>query len=404
MEKKPLIGEISYTQLGGIKMDSIDLLNIISQGETSKVQFKLLLDNNNSIAAEMIAMANSKGGIILFGVEDKTGVIVGLDYGQLQKIGNEVATIATDFVKPQLFINTEVVSLGDEKKNILIVYVDEGVAKPYKDRNGTIWIKQGGDKRKLTDNNEQIRLFQQSGLVYVDEIVVPNTSINDIDNSKLDSYLKKIEQKELDISLPSVCQNLNIIRGDKLTLGGLLFFSQNPQLYRPAFSIKAVAYYGNDLEGVDYRDSIDINGTLPEMFDEAMLFLKRNLHYRQNAQNFNSTGELEISEIALEELVQNALTHRDYSINSPINLLIFDNRIEIVSPGSLPNNLTIENIKMGNAVVRNNLIVSYCSKMMEYRGLGSGIRRALKNQPNIQLIDDKESNKFKVIITRESII
>ena len=209
---------------------------------------------------------------------------------------------------------------------------------------------------------------------------------------------------ELDIPLSSLCQNLNIIRGDKLTLGGLLFFSKNPQAFRPAFSIKAVAYYGNDLEGVDYRDSIDIIGTLPEMFDEAMSFLKRNLHYRQKSQGFNSIGELEISEIALEELIQNALTHRDYSINAPINLLIFDNRIEIVSPGSLPNNLTIENIKMGNAVVRNNLIVSYCSRMMEYRGLGSGIRRALKNQPNIQLIDDKESNKFRVIITREDTI
>ena len=383
-------------------MDSIELLNIISQGETSKVQFKLLLDNKDSIAAEMIAMANSKGGVILFGVEDKTGAIAGLDYIQLQKIENEVATIATDFIKPQIFVNTEVVPLGDEKKNILIVHVDEGVSKPYKDRNGTIWIKQGSDKRKLTDNNEQIRLFQQSGLVYVDEIVVPNTSLNDIDNSKVEKYLKKLDQKELDIPLLSLCQNLNIIRNDKITLGGLLFFSDNPQLYRPAFSIKAVAYYGNDFEGVDYRDIIDIVGTLPEMFDEALSFLKRNLHYRQNAQSFNSTGELEIAEIALEELVQNALTHRDYSINAPINLLIFDNRVEIISPGSLPNNLTIENIKMGNAVVRNNLIVSFSSRMMEYRGLGSGIRRALKYQPNIQLVDDKESNKFKVTIPRQT--
>ena len=96
------------------------------------------------------------------------------------------------------------------------------------------------------------------------------------------------------------------------------------------------------------------------------------------------------------------MTHRDYSINAPINLLIFDNRVEIISPGSLPNNLTIENIKMGNAVVRNNLIVSFSSRMMEYRGLGSGIRRALKYQPNIQLVDDKESNKFKVTIPRQT--
>lgn len=381
-------------------MDAIELLNVITQGETSKVQFKLLLDNKESIAAEMIAMSNSKGGIILFGVEDKTGSVIGLDYLQLQKIGNEISTIATDFIKPQIFINTEVVAVGENNKNILVVYVDEGVSKPYKDRNGTIWVKQGSDKRKLTDNNEQIRLFQQSGLVYVDEIIVPNTTIEDVDNKKLNEYLEKINATETELPLLTLCKNINIIRDGKMTLGGLLFFAKNPQLYRPVFCIKAVSYYGNDLEGVDYKDSVDITGTLPEMFDSAMGFLKRNLHFIQNNQNFNSIGELEISEIALEELIQNALTHRDYSINAPIKLLIFDNRIEIISPGALPNNLTIENIIMGNSVVRNNLVVSFSTKIMQYRGLGSGIRRALKYQPNIQLIDDKDSNLFRVIIDR----
>ena len=85
-------------------MDTIELIEIISQGETSKVQFKELLDSEPAIAAEMIAMSNSKGGIIIFGVKDKTGEIVGLDYAQLQKIGNRIAAIATDSVKPQIFI------------------------------------------------------------------------------------------------------------------------------------------------------------------------------------------------------------------------------------------------------------------------------------------------------------
>jgi predicted HTH transcriptional regulator len=95
-----------------------------------------------------------------------------------------------------------------------------------------------------------------------------------------------------------------------------------------------------------------------------------------------------------------AITHRDYSKNSPIRIMIFDDRVEIVSPGSLPNNLTIENIKMGNAVVRNNLMVSYCSKLMNYRGFGSGITRALENQPNIELINDVEGEQFIVRIPR----
>ena len=132
----------------------------------------------------------------------------------------------------------------------------------------------------------------------------------------------------------------------------------------------------------------------------ACFLRTRNLHHVQAGQNFNSTGILEVSKIALEELLQNALTHRDYSKNASINLLIFDDRIEITSPGSLPNSLTIENIKFGNAVVRNNLIVSFSSKIMKYRGLGSGIRRAIKEEPCLQLTDDKDGERFIVTIPR----
>ena len=102
----------------------------------------------------------------------------------------------------------------------------------------------------------------------------------------------------------------------------------------------------------------------------------------------------------LEEIVQNSLTHRDYTKNSPIRLLIFDDRIEIISPGVLPNSLTIESIKMGNAVVRNNLISSFSTKILNYRGLGSGIIRAIRNQPNLELYNDKVGEQFIVKIPR----
>ena len=383
----------------GWNMKSGELRRIINQGETSKVQFKERLENKESIAAEMIAFANSKGGIILFGIEDKKGEVVGLDYSQLQETGNTLANIANDFVKPQIFITTEVVEI--DGKCILVVSVEEGVAKPYKDKNGTIWVKQGSDKRKLTDNNEQIRLFQQNGLLFADEMIIPNTSIDDIDTDKIKTYLEKIGDSENDLSLEQLCKNINILNNDRLTLGGLLFFAKKPQKYRPAFCIKAVSFFGTDISGIDYRDSEDITGTIPEQFERGMSFLTRNLHHVQAGQNFNSTGILEVSKIALEELLQNALTHRDYSKNASINLLIFDDRIEITSPGSLPNSLTIENIKFGNAVVRNNLIVSFSSKIMKYRGLGSGIRRALKEEPSLQLIDDKDGERFSVVIKRK---
>lgn len=385
-------------------MTQSELTEIVACGETSRVQFKETLDNNDSIAAEMIALANTKGGMILFGIQDKTGEIKGLSYQEIQEIGSKVASIATELVKPQIFVTTDVVSLHRDEnvRHVLVVMVDEGIAKPYKDRFGVIWVKQGGDKRRLTDNNQQLRLFQQSGLVYVDEMIVPDTSFADVYKEKVQEYLEKMQDDsvELEEIHEQLCRNLNILKGNNLTLGGLLFFGKRPQKVRPAFCVKAVSFIGNDISSVEYRESRDIIGTIPAMYQESLAFFDRHLFRTQQRQDFNSTGILEISEIALQELMQNALTHRDYTKNAPIRIFIFDNRIEIISPGCLPNSLTIENIKLGNAVIRNNLIVSYASKLMRYRGIGSGIARALKRQPDIVFQDDREGEQFRVTIPR----
>lgn len=239
-------------------------------------------------------------------------------------------------------------------------------------------------------------------MVYVDEMIVPDTSFADVYKDKVQEYLEKMQDDSIDLEEidEQLCKNLNILKGASLTLGGLLFFGKRPQKTRPAFCVKAVSFIGNDISSVDYRESRDITGTIPVMYQESLAFFDRHLFRTQQGQDFNSTGILEISEVALQELMQNALTHRDYTKNAPIRIFIFDNRIEIISPGCLPNSLTIENIKLGNAVIRNNLIVSYASKLMRYRGIGSGIARALKRQPDIIFQDDREGEQFKVTIPR----
>ena len=381
-------------------MDSKQVINIIKSGETSKVQFKEKLDSIDSIVAEMIAMANTKGGMILFGINDKSGSVTGIDYKEIQTINNKLANAASDMIKPAIYIITEVVSL--EGKNILIVLVEEGISKPYKNTQGTIWIKQGSDKRKLTDNHEQIRLFQKSGILYTDEMIVPLTSAKDLDYKKIRTYLEAVtkEPYEDDAINETVLLNMSVLRDNRLTLAGLLFFGLNPQAFRPAFCIKAVCYLGNSVGDSLYRDSRDITGTLPELFEKAMAYFDVNLHYRQPEPNFNTVGVLEISPVALEEVLQNALIHRDYSINASIRIMIFKNRVEIISPGSLPNYLSVESILLGNAVVRNNRLVSFCSKLMRYRGFGSGIIRAVQNQPNIIFFNDVVGEQFIVTIPR----
>ncbi len=287
---------------------------LINKGETSSTQFKLNISNELSVAQEMVAFANTKGGTILIGVDDKKG------------------------------------------KHL-----------------------------------------------FADELPVNQASITDINKDKFDEFFLrefKVEYDKLGLNYEDALKAKRVIKDGRITLGGFLFFGKNPQHIKPAFCTKCVAFYGNSLGGSEYRDSRDITGTIPVLFDEGMAFFKRNLLHTQQGQNFNSQGILEISEIALQELLENALIHRDYIKNSPIRLMIFDDRIEIISPGSLPNSLVVEELRYGNPVVRNNLMVSYALHTLPYRGLGSGLKRAFEHQPNIELINDVDGEQFKVIIPR----
>ena len=387
-------------------MHKEELLEIIQAGETSKVQFKREFDNQDKIAAEMIAFANFKGGMLLFGIDDKTGEIIRLENKEIQKIGNRVSTIANELVNPPIYITTEVVFIetATEKKKVLVVYVEEGIHKPYKDNNGTIWQKQGSDKRKLTENSEIMRLFQQGSSLFADEMTVYGTSIEDVDERLFSDYFVKEFKRhyqEKGLTYEDALRVKRILFGGKMTLAGLLFFGKEPQKFKPAFTIKLVSFVGNSLACLQYRSKPeDAKGTIPEMFKQAMSFLTSNMRYTQQNQGFNSIGIPEISPIAIEEILQNALIHRDYFKNAPVRVFIFDNRIEIISPGKLPNNLTIEDVKYGNPVIRNNLIVAFGTHTLPYSGLGTGIKRALELQPDIELINDVEGEQFIVKIPR----
>jgi ATP-dependent DNA helicase RecG len=113
----------------------------------------------------------------------------------------------------------------------------------------------------------------------------------------------------------------------------------------------------------------------------------------------------EIAPSVFEELLVNALAHRDYQISAPIRFFAFDNRIEIVSPGHLPNNLTVAKIRAGNSIIRNPILVPYIAKgLLPYRGLGSGIKRALDDWPEIEFVDDREANLFTAMVHRKELI
>ena len=388
-------------------MTTIELLDIVSTGETSKVQFKEELPSRDSVAQEIVAMSNSLGGMILIGIKDVTGSVTGLTPEQVESYDNVVSQVA-DNLKPPVYLTTEVIKVNDGTvdKNVLAVNISEGVNKPYKTAKGEIFVKQGSNKRLLTDNAEIMRLFQNSGNLLADEMEVHGTTIDDIDQEKFANYFVKEFGRtfqERNLSFEQALRAKRVVRNNQLTLAGLLFFGKNPQGVKPAFTIKAVSYFGTDIAGTEYRSKPkDLTGTIPELFEKGMDFLKSNLNFIQPEGGFNTQGKLEISSIALEELLQNALVHRDYFKNSPIRLIIFDDRVEIISPGKLPNSLTIEDIKFGNPVIRNNQLVAFSTHVLPFSGLGSGIRRSIEEAPNISFTNDVEGEQFKVTIPRPS--
>ena len=385
-------------------MTADELREIIACGETSTVQFKLKFSTAKQVAEEMVAFANSKGGIMVFGVEDKTGQIIGLSYSEIQKLSNEVSTVANDQVRPVIYLQTEVVIV--DGKRLLVAYVNQGSNKPYKTLSGHIWVKQGSDKRRIVENNEILSLFQASGSYHADEAVIAGTSITDLEVAYINDYFQRVYGKPKEsfgMPVDKLLTSLGILgQGGQVTRAGMLFFGQYPQMRMPTYTIKAVAYYGNDIGGSDYRDSRDIIGTVPTMFREGMSFLKSNLHHLQAGQNFNSVGKLEIPEVVLEELLQNALVHVDYLGSAYIRLLIFDNRIEIINPGSLFGGLTVEDIRLGKSKQRNHLMAEFCARTMIYRGLGSGIPRVLKEDAKIDFVSDDGFGDFKTVIWRDA--
>lgn len=165
--------------------------------------------------------------------------------------------------------------------------------------------------------------------------------------------------------------------------------------------VKAVSFFGNDLAGTQYRDSKEILGNMPQLYDKTMAFLKANLHnVQEEGASFNTLGKLEIAEEVLEEVVQNALVHRDLLRPAPIRLFVFDNRVEVISPGALAGGLTEEDIRNGKTYQRNPYMATFATNALYYKGIGSGIVRILAEYPEIRLENDVNGKEFKVAIPR----
>ncbi len=381
-------------------METSELLEIISRGEDGKHQFKSNVTNVIALAEEMVAFSNSGGGQLFIGVGDN-GSRSGLTVEDMHRLNQLVSNAASQHVRPPINPQTVNVALSDGL--VMVVNIPDGISKPYSDNQGAFLVKSGADKRKVTSREEIQRMFQNAGLIHGDEIPANGMTVADVDLAYFSSFFQREYGEELDaqnITLPKILENMNLIKDGVLNISGALLFAKNPQMRLPVFIVKAVCYPGISIDESEYIDSQDITGKLADVFQKSLGFVMGNIKHVQKDRSINRPGEPEIPRVALEELIANSLIHRDYFVSAPVRIFIFKDRIEIISPGHLPNNLTIENIKSGNSNIRNPILSSYATKIIPYRGLGTGVRRALKAYPKIDFEDDHNGNQFKVTIKR----
>ncbi len=383
-------------------METLELIERISNGEDSYTQFKEQAVTAKDLAKEFVSFSNAEGGIIIFGITDD-GEVKGLSTDAIEKIGQLVGNTANENVKPPIHPLIKNMTIDDKK--VMIVFVKNGTSKPYRTSSGVFYTKSGADKKIISDE-ELRRLFAESKRLYADEEIVAGSDISDLNSEQFYNFLEKDnsriyeEVKQGTQSLSSVLENRELLKSEQLTLAGNLIFGMNPQKYNPSFYVDCVYFDGDDISVDKFISKTTLKGSFEKLFNDSLAFVVSNLTKKQVEDGFNTKGELEIDERVLTELIVNALVHRDYYINSSIKIFIFHNRIEIVSPGKLTNSLTVDKIKSGISIHRNPILNSICKTVLPYSGYGSGIKRAIGINPNIEFINDIDKEEFKCIIPR----
>ena len=403
-----------------------DILKQIKAGEVSGVQFKERILDKYDIACELVAFSNSHGGKLVVGIKDKTGETNALSYSEVQETTNLLSDIASENVVPSILIKIDTVEVEDG--NLVIATVKEGLNKPYHDNKGIVWVKNGADKRKVFDNAELAEMMTDCGSFAPDEAGVRDATVNDLDATTIKLFLgnrfeRVLEKKGLtgdafnEASLDMICsaiakghdcekilRNLRFIRPDgTLTVAAILLFGKYTQRWMPMMTAKCICFAGNSVGSKVFRDKVndaDMEGNLLHQYDTIMDFFTRNLHNVQVGDEFNSMGKLEIPYTSLVEFTVNSLVHRSLNMKAPVRIFIFDNRVEIHSPGALPNGLTIDDIKAGTSMPRNMFLFNNAIYLLPYTGVGSGITRALDEDINVTFMNNDKAQEFVITVWR----
>ena len=378
-----------------------ELLEIIANGENSGVEFKRDDVRPEQLAKEIVALANLQGGRVLLGVEDD-GSISGVQREDLETWVMD--TVFGRYIHPLILPFYEELALDDGKR-VAVVTITQGTAKPYVLRSNNreeIYVRVGSTSRMAT-REQQARLFESGGMLHAETLPVSGTSLGNLDMARLADYLVNVAG---DLEAPATTEDwerrleglgLLVARADGrpvCTIAGLVLFGRSPRRSLRQAGVRWMSFAGDDMEYQAQDDTL-VDGPMVALFEgragvgrqlvEPGLverLVDRMRPFISEESNASSEG-LRRERVyrypldALRETILNALVHRDWTRSLEVEVVNYANRLEVMSPGTLQNSMTIEKMLAGQRSPRNPIIVEIMRDYGYVDMRGMGVRRKI---------------------------
>ncbi len=395
-----------------------ELLRKIRLGEDTSLELKAVSfrgervkgPSRDDLSDEIAAIANTTDGVLILGVDDKTREILGVTLERLESL-ERFLEVCSDSITPPVVYHTFRMELPDRTGTLRpILKVEIPRSLFVHESRGRYFHRQGSSKRKMPQEL-LARLFQQRSqarLIRFEEQAVPEAMLADLDKDLYRRFLGLFSEDPA-----ATLHKLSLLVKDEAgverpTVAGVLMGSRNPQRWLPGAFIEAVRYRGKRQDTNYQIDAQSITGPLDQQVRHSFDFVRRNMAVAAR----KDPGRAEVPQYSLRavfEAVVNAVAHRDYSVHgSKIRLFLFNDRLELYSPGELPNTVTVDNLALRQST-RNELITTLLSRCpvddpsghtgrryyMEKRGDGVPIileesRSLAKRDPVYRLIDNAE--------------
>lgn len=365
----------------------------IKNGESSVLEFKRELPTDGKkYLKTIVAFANSKGGKIVFGVDDKTLDIVGVDNSKVFQFMDAIANAVSDACEPMIVPDIKMQTIDD--KLVIVVEVHQGQDKPYYLRtegikNGT-YVRVGATSRPATaEKIKELMLYGSNR--YFDEQPYSSEPAQEDKITKLCDVISKYSHK--DVSVEQLRGWGLLVADDTGKLLPSNAFELMTDNHIPFAEIQCGRFKGN--EKLVFIDKREIEGSIYQQIEKSCEFVLEHINLGAEIKGLHRVETYEIPEEAIREICTNAVVHRNYLQRSYIQVAVFDDRVEIKSPGALYGGLTIEEVKHGGSSIRNKVLADVLSKMGFVEHWGTGVMRVFAlckeaDLPEPTIVEDGE--------------